>query len=148
MKAYDLDGVIAEKPPKAAKRWGRMNGAERRARKESLLAWYRSAGCLRTITSEDVVITARKAEPMIISATREWFYRTHGFCPTIEFLDRSRTIKNVVEFKAAMLEKHGVTEFYEDNKVVLRGIHKLSPTVDIFFVAADGSHKPLVDIFS
>jgi hypothetical protein len=41
--SYDMDGVLALNPPPNIKKWGHMNGDERRARKEFLYDWYNSA---------------------------------------------------------------------------------------------------------
>ena len=34
--SYDMDGVLALNPPPNIKKWGHMNGAERKARKEEI----------------------------------------------------------------------------------------------------------------
>ena len=44
--SYDVDGVLAEKPPLSSKKWGKMNGQERNERKQFLNDWYRNAAPL------------------------------------------------------------------------------------------------------
>ena len=50
--SYDMDGVLALNPPPNIKKWGHMNGAERKARKEFLYDWYNSAELLYKPTED------------------------------------------------------------------------------------------------
>ena len=142
VRGLDLDGVTAQKPKKRKEKWGRMNGAARRAWKEYLLSHYLTAEPLRKIKPSDIIITARKNTPNEVRTTTEWFRVTFGFVPQIFFLDTSRSIANVINFKSSVIKSAGITKYYEDNEKVLRGIHRECPDVSLVFVDPDGNeHK-------
>lgn len=139
-KAFDLDGVLADKPPFSEKKWGRMNGAERKARKQYLLYFYANAKPLIKWDGESVVITSRKMEASNI--TVEWFLKYYNKIPKIYFLNESRNIENVVEFKAEYLKLHKITDFYEDNKKVLAGLKKVYPECNYHYVSETQEISP------
>lgn len=136
-KAFDLDGVLAEKPPMSEKKWGKMNGDERKQRKAFLNAFYFNAKPLLPYEPGTVVITARKNDPAVQSATLSWFKKHYNTYPTIYFLDESRSVKNVIAFKSGVLRAHNITHYYEDNKKVLKGLKKEYPECLYFFVDTD-----------
>jgi hypothetical protein len=120
---FDIDGVLAEKPPASDKAWGKMNGIERKARKQFLLDWYRNALPLYpTITEPFIAISARKDEIEIQAITRGWLAEHYPLVQELVLLPMSRSIENVVRFKSAALVNYQITEFTEDNKKVLKGI--------------------------
>jgi len=41
--SYDIDGVLAAQPPQCEIKWGKMNGVQRKARKDFLYDWYENA---------------------------------------------------------------------------------------------------------
>ena len=142
VRGYDLDGVISQKPKKRKEKWGRMTGEARRAWKEYLLSHYLTAEPLRKIKPSDIIITARKNTPNEVRTTNEWFRVAFGFVPQVFFLDTSRSITNVITFKSNVIKSTGITEYYEDNEKVLRGIHRECPDVELIFVDPDGNeHK-------
>lgn len=134
--SYDIDGVLAEQPPPNAKKWGHMNGEERRARKEFLHDWYTNAGKL-IIPKEATfhTISARKREPRIYNITKAWMDANYpDQVLSITLLDNTRTVENVVKYKAQTVLDLGVQRHYEDNKKVLRGMRKiLPPEVELYF---------------
>lgn len=134
MIGYDLDGVLAEGPAPAAKKWGEMNGPERAARKAYLARHYRSAAPV-TIPSEPefAVISARKGdEPEVVKATSEWLMEHYaGRVRVVELFRGSRSIEAVAQFKAEAIRSHGVTRFTEDNPAICAALRKLCPEVEI-----------------
>lgn len=140
--AFDLDGVLAAKPPERGKKWGKMNGDERQKWRDFLLRWYSQASVLIRPKKENfIVITARKNNPEVIEATNAWFKESFGFIPTIFFLDGARTTENVIKFKAKILEENGINLYFEDNLAILKGLKKLLPTLQYFFVDSEQNVK-------
>jgi hypothetical protein len=133
---YDCDGVLAEGPPKSPVRWGKMNGEQRQQRRLDLLQFYANARpILKNLPGPiAVVITARKATPEIERITRQWLETHHGelFCGQLELFNGTRSIENVVAFKAQKILEHGCTDFIEDNLQVVRGLRALLPRVKIW----------------
>ena len=127
--AYDLDGVLAESPLPNDKKWGLMNGAERKERKEYLREHYLSAKPIYNPPEKSFyVITARKTDTKAITAIwldKHFPKRVAG----LFMLDVSRTIENVVNFKTQVLLNIKAEVFVEDNKKVLVGIKKRLPLI-------------------
>ncbi len=130
--AYDLDGVLAQAPPKEwfTKPWRHMSGAERMERQAALTSWYRLAPVLLGPDPTEAlhVITARKRDQREV--TLEWFVEKlpEHRLSTLDMLIESRTLSNVIEHKRMALLgllSVGVTDFVEDNAAVLRGLAKL-----------------------
>ena len=122
MIGFDIDGVLAEKPPASEKAWGKMNGEQRKARKEFLLQWYENAGTLYQPTEPFIAISARKDEPAVVAITEDWLRKHYPLMQEFVLLPMSRSIENVVRFKSAAIVNYQITEFTEDNKKVLKGI--------------------------
>lgn len=124
--AYDLDGVLSTSPPPSDKPWGRMNGLQRKQRKEDLLRFYRLATRLFEPPEEKfVVITARKDDPSVVHVTSQWLEAQFPKRIThLYMLVGARTVENVVEFKARSLRDCAATDFHEDNLRVLKGLEK------------------------
>lgn len=134
--SYDIDGVLAAQPPANEKKWGHMDGAERRARKEFLYDWYANAEKLiEPAEQEFYAISARKREPRIHTITKDWLNKYYGKrVLAFYLLGTSRTVENVVQFKSETVLELGVQRHYEDNKKVLRGMRKvLPPEVELYF---------------
>lgn len=134
--SYDIDGVLAAQPPPNDKKWGRMNGEERRDRKEFLHNWYETAERLLVPTEKTFhAISARKREPRIFNITNDWMNKYYsGRVLSISLLGESRSVENVVQFKSQRVLELGVKRHYEDNKKVLRGMRKLLPDdVELYF---------------
>ena len=136
MIAYDLDGTLAVQPPPNVKKWGLMKGPERKARQAFLLEHYRTADMIMNPPQEEfIVITARKGTPEIMQITWEWmdiYFKNR--VKEIYFLDRPRTVPNVVEFKSGVIKDCRVHTFYEDNVRVLKGIKRKCPDVMLYVV--------------
>jgi hypothetical protein len=134
--SYDIDGVLAAQPPANDKKWGHMDGAERRARKEFLYDWYANAEKLiEPVEQEFYAISARKREPRIHTITNDWLNKYYSKrVLAFYLLGTSRTVENVVRFKSETVLELGVQRHYEDNKKVLRGMRKiLPPEVELYF---------------
>lgn len=134
--SYDIDGVLAEQPPPNSKKWGHMDGAERRARKEFLYDWYANATPLiQPKEDKFYAISARKREPRVWNITKDWLNKYYSE-RVIDFrlLGESRTVENVVRFKSQTVLELGVQRHYEDNKKVLKGMRKLLPSeIELYF---------------
>jgi hypothetical protein len=133
--SYDMDGVLALNPPPNIKKWGHMNGDERRARKEFLYDWYSSAELLYKPTEDKFhVISARKKDQRTWEITMNWLNKYFpGRVISLSLLNVPRTVNNVVKFKNDAINSIGAVEHTEDNKKVLRGISKINKTIKLYF---------------
>ncbi|NBP55730.1 hypothetical protein EBU71_04180 [bacterium] len=132
---YDMDGVLALNPPPNIKKWGHMNGAERNARKEFLYDWYENAELLFNPPEEKFhVISARKKDQRTWEITSNWLNK---YFPnrilSINLLNTSRTVKNVVDFKSSIINHINSMAHTEDNVRVLKGLKKLCPETKLYF---------------
>lgn len=146
--AYDFDGVLSEKPPASQKKWGKMNGAERQARKDFLLKFYMTAPALHSPTERSFyVITARKNSPDIVTVSTSWLkYRFGDRVLGVYFLSKSRSVKNVVAFKAQILKQIMAQKFVEDNLKVLKGLKEQTSGVELIFYSPDGVMTALDEV--
>lgn len=133
--SYDMDGVLALNPPPNIKKWGHMNGAERKARKEFLYDWYNSAELLYKPTEDKFhVISARKKDQRTWEITMNWLNKYFpGRVISLSLLNVPRTVNNVVKFKNDAINSIGAVEHTEDNKKVLRGISKINKNIKLYF---------------
>lgn len=134
--SYDIDGVLAAQPPANTIKWGRMNGEQRRARKEFLNDWYASAERLiEPVENTFHAISARKAEDKIQQITRNWLDQNYpNRVISFHLLTTTRSVENVVKFKSEKMIDLGIQRHYEDNKKVLRGMRKiLPPEIELYF---------------
>lgn len=123
--AYDLDGVLAEGPEPSNKPWGKMSGIERAERKTQLLYHYSRAKKLFTPPENTFsVITARKGnDPDVVAVTSLWLNRHFpNRVSGLYMLTAPRSLKNVIQFKGAVLREIQAEEFTEDNPNVLKGL--------------------------
>jgi len=143
--SYDMDGVLALNPPPNIKKWGHMNGAERRARKEFLYDWYSSAELLYKPTEDKFhVISARKKDQRTWEITMNWLNKYFpGRVISLSLLNVPRTVNNVVKFKNDAINSIGAIEHTEDNKKVLRGISKINKTIKLYFWEKDMTNKEI-----
>ena len=148
MIGYDIDGVLASKPLPSDKKWGRMNGVERKTYKDSLLKQYAEAETLLIPTEPFIAISARKEEPTIRAITTNWLKDRYGdLVLDIALLPMSRSVENVVKFKNAAIVNYQITVFTEDNKKILKGLHENDCPADLFFWER-GMPTPLADPLS
>jgi hypothetical protein len=133
MIGYDIDGVLADKPPKADKSWGKSNGAERKARQQQLLNWYYNAQPLLTPEQPFVAISARKENPLVRTITEDWIMRQpYGhLCRAIALLPVGRTIENTARFKTEIINYYQLTTYIEDNKEILKRLN--CPDTQLFY---------------
>jgi hypothetical protein len=141
--SYDMDGVLALNPPPNTKKWGHMNGVERRARKEFLYDWYNSAEPLYKPTEDKFhVISARKKDQRTWEITMNWLNKYFpGRVISLSLLNVPRTVNNVVKFKNDAINSIGAVEHTEDNKKVLRGISKINKNIKLYFWEKDMVNK-------
>lgn len=132
--AYDLDGVLCAPMPFPPKKWGLMKGHERVAWKEQLLELYRTAEkLLDPDEARFHVITARKDDPRVVTATLGWLRLTFGErLRGVRFLQESRSLQNVVPYKARTIQDLHIEEFTEDNLQVVRGLNRLGVGCKVF----------------
>lgn len=143
MIGYDIDGVLASKPTPSEKKWGRMNGLERKAHKENLLYQYDNAKPLLIPTKPFYAISARKDEPLVRAVTTNWLKDRYGdLVLGVALLPMSRSIENVVKFKNAAIENYQITVFTEDNKKILKGLHENACPAELYFWE-EGMSAPL-----
>jgi len=132
--AFDMDGVLAVKPVLTGPAWGKLNGEQRKARKQTLLEHYMAAAPLLRPSGQFHVITARKSEVEVVEVTLSWLKRHYPDQVTqVHFLSEARTIVNVVSFKKRVLDKIGANEFTEDNRAVLRGLAAAGTSAHLWF---------------
>jgi hypothetical protein len=133
MIGYDIDGVLADKPPAPNKTWGKSNGAERNARKAFLADWYRNATPLLQPTEPFIAISARKDTPETRAITEQWIAnQPYGYlCHGVALLNISRTIENTAAFKTAIINHYQLTRFTEDNKQILKRLQ--TPDTQLFY---------------
>jgi hypothetical protein len=134
--SYDIDGVLAAQPPQSEMKWGKMNGVQRKARKDFLYEWYENAEKLiEPVETQFYAISARKREPRIHTITKDWLNKYYdGRVISFHLLDNTRTVENVVRFKSQKVLELGIQRHYEDNKKVLRGMRKLLPqNIELYF---------------
>lgn len=120
MKAYDLDGVIADTPPKKKKHLTKDEIKER----------YSQAYPLIDPIPPYIIITARK--PEYCEITQEWI-KKHGINPPliIEFMSYPRTKNNMIRHKREKICEHKITEFYEDDPVIAKKLKQICNKVYI-----------------
>lgn len=134
--SYDIDGVLAAQPPANEIKWGKMNGEQRKARKEFLYDWYANAERLiEPVEQTFHAISARKAESVVYNITEQWLNKNYpGRIISFHLLTDSRTVENVVRYKSNKVLELGVQRHYEDNKKVLAGMRKRLPDeIELYF---------------
>jgi hypothetical protein len=130
---FDVDGVLVEKPPEASMKWGHMNGLQRQNRRMELLYWYESAASLLIPKEPFIAISARKELPEVRAITEKWLAKNQPNCVDLFLLPISRTIENVVQFKATVIRIQGLSDFTEDNKKILSGLHKVGLPTKLWY---------------
>lgn len=132
--AFDLDGVLAVKPPMPSKKWMHMNGAERTAQRSATLEWYRIAERLGLPDVHPVaILSARKDTAEVREATHDWLYGTELGDVPVHLLNVSRTVENAAAFKARWLIHYQADAFVEDNRAVLKAMARLQPVTYLYF---------------
>jgi hypothetical protein len=130
---YDIDGVLADKPPQPTKTWGKSNGAERAARKQLLLDWYTTATPLLQPTEPFIAISARKETPETRAITEQWInQQPYGhLCVAIALLPLPRTVENTARFKTEIINHYQLTWYIEDNKQILKRLN--TPNTQLWY---------------
>lgn len=141
--AFDLDGVLAVKPPLSPKKWMHMGGAERAAYRAATLGWYRIAERLGLPDVHPVaILSARKDTPDVREATHDWLYGTELGDVPVHLLDIGRTVENAAAFKARWLVHYQADAFIEDNRAVLSAMARIQPATHLYFWDKDSPAAP------
>lgn len=133
MIGYDIDGVLAVNPPASPTKWGRMNGREREARRIELVEWYRNAEPILTPDEPFIAISARRDTPDVRLATEAWITAHQPNCVGVFLLPISRTVENVIAFKSAVIIAQELTDYTEDNRTILRGLHRAAVPARLWY---------------
>jgi hypothetical protein len=134
VRAYDLDGTLRGPWPKRPKPFFHQTGEERRAFDEMCQRHCQEVECLMVPPPDEPYVIITSCHPKFIDNTLEWLEQ-HGFSNyTIEFIDRARVRQNMIDFKAEMIDKYGVTVYYEDDVTIARALRKRCPGVMIILV--------------
>jgi len=143
--SYDIDGVLAEQPPPNEIKWGRMNGQQRKDRKQFLNYWYQNANkLLQPKENKFYAISARKNEQTIYAITKQWLNKNYpNQVIDLYLLLKSRSVENVIEFKGAVIKHFKIQRHYEDNKKILKGLRKNLPNLELYFWKK-GMEEPIV----
>ncbi len=142
--AFDLDGVLAVKPPLSDKKWTNMSGPERQAYRSATLEWYRIAERLGVPdVAPTIVVSARKNTLDVIAATRDWMFGFDdlGMVP-FYLLDKGRTVENAAAFKRDMVHEHNCDALVEDNMAVLKAMRRLQPACSLYYWDGTGADVP------
>ena len=129
---YDIDGVLAEQPPASTKKWGRMNGEERKERQNYLLRWYLTAEPLYNPPHNATAISARKHTPEIQEITNAWLATHRPQITHFYLLTGTRTLDNVATYKANIIKQQNITHYVEDNKQILKRLAKLLDNTTLY----------------
>lgn len=131
MIGYDIDGVLADKPPQPNKPWSKSNGQERAQRKQQLIEWYATAMPLLQPVEPFVAISARKETPETRHITQQWIYsQPYGhLCVAIALLPIPRTLDNTARFKTTIINHYELTSYTEDNKQILKRLETPNTTL-------------------
>lgn len=124
-RGLDLDGVVAiiGTHPLLQENHGRLNGSDRAQRQLELLNLYSTARLMFRPTHGDVIITARKGTEEVVSVTHTWMLM-NGLPDDVPvfYLQKARTLENVIVFKAGVINQLRLEDYYEDNLHVLKGL--------------------------
>lgn len=124
-RGLNLNGVVAVigTHPLLRQNYGRLNGPDRAQRQLELLNLYSTARLMFRPTPGDVIITARKGTDEVVSVTHTWMLM-HGLPEDVPvfYLQKARTLENVIEFKAGVINQLRLEDYYEDNLHVLKGL--------------------------
>lgn len=126
MWGYDIDGVLAAQPPAPTKKWGQMNGDERKARQQQLIEWYLTAQPLYDPPNPGIAISARKHTELIAEITTAWLAAHRPQITDFYLLQGTRTLDNVATYKANIINTRHITHYVEDNKQILRRLSRLT----------------------
>jgi hypothetical protein len=85
-----------------------------------------------------IAITARGDDPKVHKATRIWLKQHQPNNTGVEFV--SGGMKQKIDGKARAIQKHGVTDYVDNNTELLTGLKNMLPKVK-FYLFANGSYK-------
>jgi hypothetical protein len=121
MYGFDIDDTLAKTDFKHA-----------RSQTEAILG----AKVIYTPTMPFVAITARGADPKVHRATQIWLKQHEPNCHGVEFTGGS--LKQVINGKAQAIQKHGVTDYVDNNIELLHGLKNLLPNVKFYHFTGSG----------
>jgi hypothetical protein len=142
-----MDGVLCENVvPKRGKPFFKQNSTERKEYEKIRM------NCLKTAPVKKdniiflkrfqnlVIITARK--PIDGELTIKWL-KENNFSKKIYFMTGGRTIKNMIDWKAKMINYFGISIYFEDGKEIVKGLEKKCKDCKIVFVDGDNWYTEL-----
>lgn len=134
---YDYDGVMCEPPYIPGNKFRTLTLEERLTRYEELVHHFRTAAPIIDLSSTThpfIVISARPDTPEFRAASEEWLEKHHPGRWTL-YMDRStkevRDQEHVIQYKAGVINKCGITHYTEDNPHVCSGLAKLCPNTKV-----------------
>jgi hypothetical protein len=83
-----------------------------------------------------VAITARGNDPKVHKATQIWLKQHQPNCQGVEFTGGS--MKQIIDGKARAIQKHGVTDYVDNNTELLTGLKNLLPKVRFYHFTGNG----------
>ncbi len=124
--AYDLDGVICVKTPnlKGLKKAEKLKEYLIHLHEAEVNPVFEQIKKIHAKTSElpFAVITGRNRKYSAI--TTQWFRKNNIKPSAIHFIDRARTSKNMIDFKAEKIKELGIKVYYEDDDKIARRLFK------------------------
>lgn len=120
MIAYDFDGVLCEGPNIPGDPNRALTKEERTERYPELCEHFSNAKPILRIDSaieKFLVITARPEDPIFRQRSEEWLTKHYGsrWVGLIMCDQEDRSKQGIAEFKKNEIQRHGVTEFTDDN---------------------------------
>lgn len=124
MIGYDLDGVIANTNKPQAKEFYRDNKIDWKEYNKEVYKAYKHSVLIRNPKGSFYIITGRSK--MFRRITFKWL-EEKGVKPIqAYFIDRKRTLENMIKFKVEKIKELNITEFYEDEPKIARELSKLT----------------------
>jgi len=135
MIGYDLDGVLRDDYwPVRDKPYPKQTARERQDYDESVRVYLIGAECLWVPSADEPYVIITGCNAKFTDVTMEWLGR-HGFENfAIAFIDRARTRRNMIAFKAEKIQEYGVTTFYEDDPAIARALERRCPGLQVVLV--------------
>jgi hypothetical protein len=132
--SYDIDGVLAELPPKRNKLFSKQTANEIKQYDQIRLKWYEHAKPLLFPKEKFIAISARSNDSTTMRITQQWLSNYHKkYLCGVYLLDIEKTYDNVANFKSKIIQTHNITKHIEDNKQVLKRMNKILDTVNLYF---------------
>jgi len=130
---YDLDGTIFPPWPKRPKPYFKQTAAERAAFDEICLEFCKRAPLVRRPRRLSFFITGRQKK--FKQATERRLRELGVEFQRVFYVDRPRTRKNLIDFKAETINKLKLDIFYEDDPLIAKELAVRCPNTAIVLVS-------------